>query len=308
MKLSHTAVLTAIFVKYVNASASIVGIFRGAVDRGEVITAVDLYNFEWKLRSQEEGLDYAILKDDPDFLSKFIVGIKAQVWYTIVKLYENASKATRDEVLETVTFPQSHLICAASTCELICSPKNFVNLLNRIETPEGQEKAIKQSVEQLFDNKRTDCIDPMLAVLEDNKFLSEDLTTVAIRRIFHIGVAHHNEFWVKQFYDHPLITPAIYASALIESHQYVAETPVFSWLLAAADQGDLLAVRDEWNAFWAKNDFCSAIEKAILAAKPGGFRLSIPIRRVKIAKEIFKELGHDGIPQTIGDLIGSYML
>ena len=58
------------------------------------------------------------------------------------------------------------------------------------------------------------CIDPLLVALEGKKFLSDRLKEVVIQEAFKEGAKHHNSTWVERFFDHPAVTPDVYANGL----------------------------------------------------------------------------------------------
>ena len=68
-------------------------------------------------------------------------------------------------------------------------PQRFTYLLKKIDNKEDQEEAVNNGVNALFDENKTECLDPLLSALNEGTFLNEDLENIAIRRLS--GVASH---------------------------------------------------------------------------------------------------------------------
>ena len=94
----------------------------------------------------------------------------------------------------------------------------------------------------LFTNKRTECLDPLLDALEGNESFKH-LKDVAIKRAFKSGSYHGNKSIVERFHDHPAVTSEDYAHGLINSGIESTQNPIFIFLLGEADQDDLNAVK-----------------------------------------------------------------
>jgi len=185
---------------------------------------------------------------------------------------------------------QSALIHEISKPELLCSPETFLDRLVEVETPEGQESAVKMGIFKLFDSKRTDCIRPLLAALESRKLLSKRLKDIAIQEAFDWGARKHSEYWVKALYDNPAITSEVYASGLAGSGRLYAQDPVFKWLLATASRKDLQAVRDSGEHLCGFEDFRVAFNEALSVAKSDKARVGVIGPRAKAVKKIVSEV------------------
>ena len=135
-----------------------------AIDGADFATFKKLYRRDWRLG--EEGLDYMVEKKSPAFIINFMKNPSSVELRTLPVILSKGSKATIEEVLKEVPVSQDDLVHAARHIELACSPERFVDLLGRIETPKNQEMAIKNGIGALFEEKRTDCIDPLLIALE----------------------------------------------------------------------------------------------------------------------------------------------
>ena len=127
---------------------------------------------------------------------------------------------------------------------------------------------LRYGIWDLFDEKRTECIDPLLTALEGKKFLSNRLKEIAIQAAFKAGAKHHNSTWVERFFDHPAVTPDVYANGLIWSGDDNAQDPIFKWLLAEADRADLQALQSHEYYKYLSPEFRAAIEQALPKANP----------------------------------------
>ena len=81
-----------------------------------------------------------------------------------------------------------------------------------------------------------------------------------------------------------MINPNIYADALIEAGRKGINNNVFKRLLEEADEGDLQATQSHKNYADQSEEFRAAIKGAFSTAKPSGMRISLPHKRVTIAK------------------------
>jgi len=185
---------------------------------------------------------------------------------------------------------QVDLIHEISKPELLCSPGTFLDRLVEVETPEGQESAVKNGIERLFDNKRTDCIHPLLTALESRELLSKRLKDIAIQEAFDCGAREHSEYWVKALYDNPAITSKVYASGLAGSGRLYVQDPVFKWLLATASRKDLQAVRDSGDHLGGFEGFRVAFNEALSVAKSDKARVGVIGPRAKAVKKIVSEV------------------
>ena len=186
--------------------------------------------------------------------------------------------------------------------ELVCSPEKFLELIKGITTLGGQKAAVVDGIRGMFFYKRTDCIDPLLDVLESHGSLKD----VAIEMVFGEGALRDNETWIRGFYNHPEIIPTSYGFGLTMCGQFDAQNPVCKWLLATAGQNDLQAVQVALNSPGFKDqhpDFAHAVEQAMSSAKPGKVRLSPIGQRVKTTVEVVSDL----VPQVLAIIIGSFV-
>ena len=278
----------------------------------DVIDRVDFETFGdicWdNRRLGEEGLIYMVETKSSAFIINVIKNADPTVELRILPvLLSKGSKATIEEVFKEGAVSQDDLVHAAQYTEMASSPERFVDLLGRIETPENQEMAVAKGIWGLFDEGRTDCIDPLLTALEDSKFLNRDLKNIAIQAVFSAGAFYGNEIWTKGFYNHPLITSETYADGLIQAGQSDVNNPVFKWLLATAGQDDLLAVKKQENYGGLGKDFVNAVEQALSSAKPGKARLGVTGPKVEAVKRIFREdVRCTLVPEAVVDIIGFY--
>lgn len=193
------------------------------------------------------------------------------------------------------------------THELVCSPGDFFELLKGIVELKDQETAIERGVLRLFIYERTDCIDTLLAAFDGKEFPSEHLKGIAIRAAFKEGAVRHNEIWTKSFYDHPAITPVVYADGLIASGRFDAQAPVFQQLLAAANHGDLRAVQ-MWDRYREQSaHFQEAIENALLKTKLGGTRHKYTGPKTQVTEKVVSGIASVAASQAIVGIIASYV-
>src|SRR6202012_572693 len=74
------------------------------------------------------------------------------------------------------------------------------------------------------------------------------------------------------------------------------------------DQDDLNAVKKHaWNDENASDEFKKVIDKALLTAKPGGSRSTLPFQRAELAMKTFQKNPSMRIPTAISQLIGYYL-
>ena len=288
MKLLQTATLAAIFVKCL--AASTVGMIqvRDAIEKRDFATIKVL--FKGNLLLCYETINYVIDTEDHDLIVNCIKHAELANWYTLAALH---SKRLMEVILES--FKEFDLskrttsIPPGSPQELVCSPEKLLELIKGITTLRGQIAAVQDGIRGMFFYKRTDCIDPLLDVLEGH----ESLKVVAIRMVFVEGALRRNETWVRGFHNHPAIIPGIYASGLTMCGQFDARNPVCKWLLATTGQNDLQAVQVSLNSSGLKDrhpGFAHAVGQVISFAKPGKVRLSPIGQRVKTTIEAVGDL------------------
>ena len=301
MKLLQAATLAAISMKCL--AASTVGMIqvRDAIEKRDFATIKDL--FKGNLPLCYETINYVIDTKDRDLIVNFIKHAELANGYTFAALYQKKLMEVIPEIFKEFDLSKGvTLIPPGSPQELLCSPGKFLELIRRITTLRGQAAAVEDGIRGTFVYKRTDCIDPLLDVLEGHGSLKEH----AIRIVFLEGAMRHNETWVRGFYDHPAITPAIYFNATFSRGQFDVRNPVFKWLLTTAGQGDLQAMQVTIKSNGLKDDFpdfVHAVEQAISSAKPGKVRLSPIGQRAKTTIEVAGEL----VPQVLAIIIGSFV-
>ena len=209
-----------------------------------------------------------------------------------------------EEAFKVFKSSRKDLKSAASDPEVMCSPSDLFNLLGKIEDQEDQEWAIFFGVWNLFEGKRTECLDPLLNALESNESFNH-LKDAAIKQAFKRGSYHGDKSIVERFYDHPAVTSKEYADGLLNSGRYDTQKPIFTLLLGEADQDDLNAVKKHWDYKSESKEFKKVIEDALLTAKPGGDRFDR--QRAKFMMEIFNDDSSMSIPAVISQLISSYL-
>ena len=198
----------------------------------------------------------------------------------------------------------------ASSQGPIYEPEKFVVLVNKIETPERQESVVESSIGQLILFSRFEYLISLLDTLKDKTFRSERLEAIAIQMAFKEGVKSAREDVLKHTFDHPAITPELYADALIESEKRWESCKLTrEWLLKGADRDDLQAVNDNDGYADLILPFRTAIENALEIAKPGGTRTrAYDIQSAKVTKKEFMEIEHtvaaiSGIAKIIGEYL-----
>ena len=168
--------------------------FRDAVDRCDLTAAVKLCEKDWKVRT--EGVAYVVKKKPLRFIINYIERIKHLSEQTLVALYRTGSKTAIEAVIEEVEFPKQYLLHAASTCTLMRSPENFINLLNKV-APGDHKYVVERGINRLFWNRRIRYIGPLLAALEGKTFQDESLKDIAIQRLFYSGIYGYDDDLVK---------------------------------------------------------------------------------------------------------------
>ena len=338
MKLLKTTTLTAILMKCLAASSVDMIQVRDAIEERDFATIKDLC--KGNLLLCYEAINCVVDTEDHDLIVNFIRHAELANGYTFAALYHKGLIEVIQESFKEFDFSQQvTLVSPASPQELVCSPGKFLELIKGITTLRGQAAAVVDGVRGMFFYKRTDCIDPLLDVLEGHGSLKD----VAIEMVFVEGASRHNETWMRGFYNHPAITPAIYFNATFSYLRSDVRNPVFKWLLATAGQDDLQAMQVTIKSRGLKDrypDFVHAVEQTISSAKPGKSRSS-PIgqrakttieavsdlvpqvlailissyvteelmlwEKVKMAKEAITEITNDPLSEEIGNIIGSYL-
>src|ERR1700738_4301125 len=156
MNILRTAALVVIFIKCITASADRMSQFRKAVDVGDMDKAVGL---RWSsLKSYEERLkmfNYVVDTSDQEFIFEFAKQAKVEKDVLLVALHRKKSPNMIKEAFRVFGFDQDDLKWAASRLELMCSPDDLLNLLDKIKEREDQKQVIKDGVHNLFFYERT---------------------------------------------------------------------------------------------------------------------------------------------------------
>ena len=242
-----------------------------AIDEGN-FPKINEY-FEW--RKYDLGIDYAVRTKNPSFIADFIKTVRDVKRSTIAALLKSGTKEVAEEVLGKIDSDNNDLVYATmSQPDLPCLHEKFFNLLDLIDDPEDQERAVKEGIANQFKEyvlnpfkQGRDCIRPLIDALGRRAFLSKNLQDVAIQETFVRGAWDRLQKWVEEFYSHPAIRPDIYATGLRVSWRGDTSHPFFKWLLSHANKPDLEAVR---NTFGYEHrdytEFREAIEDAMLKA------------------------------------------
>ena len=256
-----------------------------------------------------KGIEYVAGKQFPEFIVSFAKHAYKTNGHILTTLCRKGSERIIEDVLERVDFPQKDLIGVASEGNAVRHPPKFLMLLNKITTPEGQESVIINGINMLIREESIEFINPILDALKDKIFRSEHLEAIAIQMAFKEGVKRNREDLLKRTFEHPAITPGLYADALIESEKRWESCKLTrEWLLKGADQDDLQAVNGNDGYADLILPFRTAIENALEIAKPGGTRTrAYDIQSAKVTKKEFMEIEHAVAISGIAKIIGEYL-
>ena len=179
-------------------------------------------------------------------------------------------------------------------------------LLNKIVTPEDQEKVVEKGIVQLVSHDKETF--PLLDALKDKTFRSERLEHFAIQKAFMGGVKGGGVALLPvDICEHAAITPELYADALIVTAEKGNDVFTRQLLLKQADRYDLQAVKEKEGYEGLNAGFRDAIEEALKTAKPEGTRWpKYLVQSAKIAKETFDEITGKEFP-GITDITGSFL-
>ena len=306
MKFLQAAVLAAICVGYVTASylgyVGYFGLLR-AIDERRLDIAVELSKQDKGLG--EKGVRCVIQTQDPDFIANFVNQTNQANARTLKELWNESRIETVQRVIEKVDFPQQVLVDMASR-NVGAFPETFLVLLNKIVTPEDQEKTVQKAIEGLAhwptETSR------LLNALKGKTFRSERLEYLAIQKAFMEGAKSGAvDRLPTGICPHAAITPELYADALIVTATGWNYDYARQFLLKQADQYDLQAVKEKAGYAGLNPEFRSAIEKALKTAAPGGTRTrAYDIQSAKIAKETFDEITGKEF-SGITNIIGSFL-
>ena len=167
-------------------------------------------------------------------------------------LLVHADQPLIDKVFGALKPSNDLLRSVADSADLACMPQRFTYLLKKIDDKEEQEWAVEYGVNALFDENKTECLDPLLTALSEGTFLSKDLENIAIRKAFRKASFYQDDrtLLAKRFFDHPAISAKDYSNALYNSYDYGGKTKeLFHWLLARADRQDLETVKKDKRLF-----------------------------------------------------------
>jgi len=251
--------------------------------------------------------NYVVDTNDQEFIFKFAKQANVGKSTLLAALHQKKSPEMIEEAFKVFKFSQDDLKWVASEPELMCSPDNLFNLLGKIEKHGDQEEAIDDGVENLFEGKRTECLEPLLHALEGKESFRH-LKDVAIKKAFMEGSYHGNKPIVERFHDHPAVSVEDYAYGLIYSGKRSTQDPNFIFLLGEADQDDLNAVKKHDLYESRSDEFKKVIEDALVIAKPGGTRSTLPFQRAELVMTTFNEDSNMRIPTVISQLIAFYLV
>ena len=252
--------------------------FRRTVDEGNLTKAVELHHqSSWK--GIEERLNYVVDKQDSGFIFDFARLANIDREELLIALFRKKSPRIIEEAFKVFEFKQFELFNVALDPRLMCSPDDFLDIFVKIENEEDQEYniipkeyIIEQGVWGLLPNGRSGCVLPLLHALGSKKSMKH-FKNIAIKVAFERGSWWGNKPIVQHLYDHPTVTPEVYATGLINSGES-PQNPIFDLLLENADQDDLIAVKMHKEYGCRSEEFKQAIERTISTAKPGGTRVT----------------------------------
>ena len=309
MKFLQAAALSAICVGYVIASdPDYVGYdgLQRAIDEGRLDIAVELCEQDWALG--EEGVEYVIGKDDPDLIANFVNQTNQANTITLDKLWLGSPIETVEKVLEKVTFPQQALVDLASYYHVVCHPKQFLVFLNKMVTPEDQEKAVEKAIEQLVHDQWS-TVAPLLHALKGKIFRSERLEHLATQKAFMAGVKSGRVALVTtDICEHAAITPELYADALTATAARGKYNEMRLFLIKQAELYDLETVKEKEGYEGLNPEFRNEIEEALREVAHGGTRTrAYDIQSAKIAKKEFIKIEHAVAIPGIANIIAEYL-
>ena len=212
-----------------------------------------------------------------------------------------------DEVLDKVEYSGSNLHSLTYyRRELADSPEKFFRVLDKIEKPILQERAVCLGVSNLFKAGKHDLVVPLVNALGKRTFKSNILKDEAIWMAFRGGARRGNRDIVKLYCKHPAVTSEEYTIGLSWSWNDDKPNQVFRFLVERADQGDLAIAKGKY-AYWRYPEYRLTIDEAFKSAPPIGSRHRRPIEvaEVRIAMSIFEALGYGLAPDTV-DIIRGY--
>ena len=306
MNILKYSILLAILLKCAIASESGV--------KEDVIKAVEEDGFESikrdldKWQDRKDLFDYVVMKR-VGFIAGFIKQVGNLKEPTLAALFIKRPDEV-DQVLKKIKYDDSDLRnLTRYRSELAESHENFFKVIDKINDPVYQERAVGCSVYNLFNAKKHDSVIPLINTLETREFNDRTLKNVAIQWAFSEGAERGIKYFVEEFHEHFAITSDEYAYGLIRSWTYDESKIAFPFLLSQADQGDLEEIK-EHGIYKENQEFRKAIDDAFSKAEPAGSRLRRPKRRAELVKEAFGETaGIQSLAQEKGpgDIILGYL-
>ena len=171
MNILNVFVLFVILLKCVAASEDVVGVeFRKAVDGG---------NFRWLRTNWERWEKRKDLLDDvirkgADVTVRFIQNVEDAKDCVLAALFDKGEEGMIDGVLGRVEYDDGDLRDLTDyRPELAGSPEKFFRVLDKIEDPDKQERAVHVGVENLFEAGRHDLVVPLVNALGKRTFKSK---------------------------------------------------------------------------------------------------------------------------------------
>ena len=195
MNFLHAAVLSAIVIEYVSASADVEAQFRTAVDDNDLATAATVCKENRSLCSK--GIDYVIERKPFEFVVGFIKAAGEVNTFTLARVYKKTSEAVKN-VLDGLSFSDYDFTKAegvnaptptrtkfysrtsGATWEALATIKKASELVKQTSeeaTKKASEEAIKKASEAI--KKASGLIEK---VLDGINFTDHDLAEVASKR------------------------------------------------------------------------------------------------------------------------------
>jgi hypothetical protein len=158
--------------------------FREAMQKGDMKTAWRVFYSD--NNEQREYCARHLVSLESDKLVELINStndIAIKKWMLRIILI-HAEQSLIDKVFGALKPSNDLLKNVARSADLVCMPKGFAYLLNKIDNNSDQEGAVEKGVWALFYGNKTECLDPLLHALEEGTFLNKDLEDIAIRKAF----------------------------------------------------------------------------------------------------------------------------
>ena len=240
-------------------------------------------------RKRNDLFDYVVMKSF-EFIVEFINQVEVAKRCTLAALFVKSPDKI-DKVLEKIKYDENDLKAAVMFELKLVEPEShetFLKIVGMINTPEVQKLVISEGVGTLFHHGKHDSVIPLINALGEKFKDGNYLENAAIQRTFYEGALRGIKYFVEEFHEHPAITSERYANGLINSGYRYMPNPVFSFLLAQADQGDLEEVKQKW-----KEDEYSEFHKSIDEAKKTAPRAGM--RHIRFLEEPWLLFSHSMI-------------